>query len=77
MLGQMKNIQRDFMIDIQKEVIALLSSVIESSMSRMGALFWLEGNDYDALELTRKPKESVTNYIYLNIQRWKIKLKSQ
>ena len=56
------------MIDIQKEVIALLSSVIESSMSRMGALFWLEGNDYDALELTRKPKESVTNYIYLNIQ---------
>ena len=30
MLGKMKN-----MIDIQKEVIALLSSVIESSMSRM------------------------------------------
>lgn len=39
MLGQMKNIQRDFMIDIQKEVIALLSSVIESSMSRIGASF--------------------------------------
>ena len=40
MLGQMKNIRRDFMIDIQKEVIALLSSVIESSMSHMGASFW-------------------------------------
>lgn len=59
MLGQMKNIQRDFMIDIQKEVIALLSSVIESSMSRMGASFWWAGNDYDALELTRKPIESL------------------
>lgn len=68
MLGQMKNIQRDFMIDIQKEVIALLSSVIESSMSRMGASFWWEGNDDDALGLTRKPRESVTNYICLNIQ---------
>ena len=60
MNGQMKN--------IQKEVIALLSSVIESSMSRMGASFWLAGNDYDALELTRKPRESVTNSICLNIQ---------
>ena len=68
MLGQMKNIQRDFMIDIQKEVIALLSSVIESSMSRMGASFWWARNDYDALELTRKPRENVTNYICLNIQ---------
>ena len=68
MLGQMKNIQRDFMIDIQKEVIALLSSVIESSMSHMGASFWWAGNDYDALELTRKPRENVTNYICLNIQ---------
>lgn len=61
MLGQMKNIQRDFMIDIQKEVIALLFSVIESSMSRMGASFWWAGNDYDALELTRKPRESAKN----------------
>ena len=61
MLGQMKNIQRDFMIDIQKEVIALLSSVIESSMSRMGASFWWAGNDYDALELTRKPRENAKN----------------
>ena len=68
MLGQMKNMQRDFMIDIQKEVIALLSSVIESSMSRMGASFWLAGNDDDALELTRKPRESVTISICLNIQ---------
>ena len=68
MLGQMKNIRRDFMIDIQKEVIALLSSVIESSMSRMGTSLWLAGNDYDALELTRKPRESVTNSICLNIQ---------
>lgn len=68
MLGQMKNIRRDFMIDIQKEVIALLSSVIESSMSRMGASFWWARNDYDALELTRKPRENVTNYICLNIQ---------
>ena len=57
MLGQMKN-----MIDIQKEVIALLSSVIESSMSRIGASFWWAGNDYDELELTRKPRESVINY---------------
>lgn len=56
------------MIDIQKEVIALLSSVIESSMSRMGASFWWAGNYYDALELTRKPRESVTNSICLNIQ---------
>ena len=56
------------MIDIQKEVIALLSSVIESSMLRMGASFWWAGNDYDALELTRKPRESVTNSICLNIQ---------
>ena len=56
------------MIDIQKEVIALLSSVIESSMSRMGTSFWLAGNDYDALELTRKPRENVTNSICLNIQ---------
>ena len=56
------------MIDIQKEVIALLSSVIESSMSRMGTSFWLAGNDDDALELTRKPRESVTNSICLNIQ---------
>ena len=62
MLGRMKNIQRDFMIDIQKEVIALLSSVIESSMSRIGASFWWAGNDYDELELTRKPRESVINY---------------
>ena len=68
MLGQMKNIRRDFMIDIQKEVIALLSSVIESSMSRIGASFWWAGNGYDALELTRKPRESVTNSICLNIQ---------
>ena len=68
MLGKMKNIQRDFMIDIQKEVITLLYSVIESSMSRMGASFWLEGNDYDALELTRKPRENITNSICLNIQ---------
>ena len=60
MNGQMKN--------IQKEVIALLSSVIESSMSRMGASFWWAGNYYDALELTRKPRESVTNSICLNIQ---------
>lgn len=64
----MKNIQRDFMIDIQKEVIALLSSVIESSMSRMGASFWWAGNDYDALELTSKPRENITNSICLNIQ---------
>lgn len=68
MLGRMKNIQRDFMIDIQKEVITLLYSVIESSMSHMGASFWWAGNDYDALELTRKPRESVTNSICLNIQ---------
>ena len=68
MLGQMKNIQRDFMIDIQKEVIALLSSVIESSMPRMGTSFWLAGNDDDALELTSKPRENVTNSICLNIQ---------
>ena len=60
MNGQMKN--------IQKEVIALLSSVIKSSMSRMGASFWWAGNDYDALELTRKPRENVTNSICLNIQ---------
>ena len=56
------------MKNIQKEVIALLSSVIKSSMSRMGASFWWAGNDYDALELTRKPRESVTNSICLNIQ---------
>ena len=56
------------MIDIQKEVIALLSIVIESSMSRMGASFWWAGNDYDALELTSKPRENVTNSICLNIQ---------
>ena len=56
------------MIDIQKEVIALLSSVIESSMSRMGASFWWARNDYDTLELTRKPRENVTNSICLNIQ---------
>lgn len=49
------------MIDIQKEVITLLYSVIESSMSRMGASFWWAGNDYDALELTRKPRENAKN----------------
>ena len=56
MLGQTKNIQRDFMIDIQKVVIALLSSVIESSMSLIGASFWWEVNDYDALDLQRNRK---------------------
>ena len=60
--------RRDVMIDIQKEVIALLSRVMESSMSRMGTSFWMAGNDDDALELTRKPRESVTNSICLNIQ---------
>ena len=56
------------MIDIQKEVIALLSSVIESSMSRMGASIWWAVNEYDAVERTRKPRENVTNSICLNIQ---------